>query len=137
MMSSVRVVCDTNVVVSGLLFPNSVPGRILFEETTGIVPLISDALASELARVLEREKFDPYVSLERRIALAAAWIARCEPIEVTFHLEVCRDPSDNHVLELAVAGGANVILTGDNDLLTLDPFRGIRIQVPKAFEIPA
>ena len=52
---------------------------------------------------------------------------------ITESIRVCRDPRDDQVLELAVCGRADRIITGDADLLTLDPFRGIRIVTPTDF----
>ena len=43
---------------------------------------------------------------------------------------MCRDPKDDRILELAVNGNASFLVTGDDDLLTLNPFRGIQILVP-------
>lgn len=54
-------------------------------------------------------------------------------VEPEIRLAVCRDPSDDRMLELAVAGGAAAIIAGDQDLLTLSPFRGIPILSPRAF----
>ena len=48
-------------------------------------------------------------------------------------MEVCRDPKDDQILELAVSGNADCIVTGDDDLLTLNPFRGIAIITPADF----
>jgi predicted nucleic acid-binding protein len=57
-------------------------------------------------------------------------------IEITEAIHACRDPKDNMILELAVSGQANTIVSGDNDLLTLNPFRGIPILSPTAFLEP-
>jgi putative PIN family toxin of toxin-antitoxin system len=56
-----------------------------------------------------------------------------EFIEPKIEITECRDPKDNKFLELAVAGNADCIVTGDNDLLVLNPFRNIRIITPKEF----
>ncbi len=48
-------------------------------------------------------------------------------VEINQQINECRDPKDNKYLELAVCGGANLIVTGDNDLLILNPFRRITI----------
>jgi len=58
---------------------------------------------------------------------AACWI------EVDTKISACRDPKDDQFLSLAVSGGATHIMTGDKDLLVLDPFRGIRILTPHDF----
>ena len=57
-------------------------------------------------------------------------------IEVTEAIRACRDPKDNRILELAVDGNADFIVTGDADLLVLNSFRGVRILTPATFRIP-
>ena len=52
---------------------------------------------------------------------------------ITERIVACRDPTDDKFLELAVSGNADLILSGDKDLLTLHPFRGIPIVTPAAF----
>jgi uncharacterized protein len=54
-------------------------------------------------------------------------------VEVTEVVTDCRDSKDNKFLELAVSGGAQSIISGDADLLVLDPFRGISIVTPQVF----
>jgi putative PIN family toxin of toxin-antitoxin system len=52
-------------------------------------------------------------------------------IEITENINLCRDPKDDMILELAVSGQADVIVSGDDDLLVLHPFRGISILAPE------
>ena len=66
-------------------------------------------------------------------AFLAAFLRRAELIEVEQRVEVCWDPKDGKSLSLALAGGASVIVSGDEDLLVLDPFRGARILRPQEF----
>lgn len=56
-----------------------------------------------------------------------------EMVEIDEAITICRDPKDNKLLELAVSGNANFLVTGDKDLLVLNPFRGIEIIVPRDF----
>ena len=63
----------------------------------------------------------------------AALIREAELVEVTNSITDCRDPKDNKFLELAVSDNATHIITGDSDLLTLHPFRGIVIVTPEDF----
>ena len=83
--------------------------------------------------MLSRPKFNRYLLREERTRFLQAFIQQAVLIEVTEHIEVCRDPKDNMVLELAVSGGASHIVTGDADLLGLNPFHGIAIASPDAF----
>lgn len=133
MASSLRCVFDANVIVSALLFPDSKPGRTFFPTLHNGSVLISDALMAELRSVLFRPKFDRYVSSEDRARLLDLLIDEGSLIQITASIQACRDPKDNHILELAVSGGATCIITGDADLLALDPFQGIAIRTPDAF----
>lgn len=127
-----RVVLDTNVVVSGLLFPGSEPAAALLKAQRGIV-LASEAIRLELLAVLARVRFDRYCSRSIREQLAAQFMFATVEVVVPTPLRICRDPRDDKFLEAAVHGHAQIIVTGDADLLALDPFRGIRILKPAAF----
>ena len=128
-----RVVVDTNALVSRLLLPGSVAGRAV----RGIVDearlLLSDPLLEELARVLARPKFDRYVTLEERQDFIRLLVRIAEPVPILRRVRACRDPADDLVLELAVNGHADLVVTGDADLLALDPFEGIPIIPPAAW----
>ncbi|MFM8433732.1 MAG: putative toxin-antitoxin system toxin component, PIN family [Planctomycetia bacterium] len=128
-----RVVFDTGVVVSGLLLPRSVP-RLAFQAARdqGEI-LVSIATLEELDDVLRRSKFDAYITEEQRLEFLAAYIREAEEITVSIMLKVCRDPTDDKFLELAVEGRATHIVSGDPDLLTLSPFRGVAIVNPRQF----
>ncbi|MEX0670777.1 MAG: putative toxin-antitoxin system toxin component, PIN family [Pirellulales bacterium] len=128
-----RVVVDTNVVVSGLLLPGSVSRRGFNAARTRGNVLVSIATLEELDDVLCRPKFDHYVDEEQRLDFLAAYIREAEHVAVTATVRECRDPSDDKILELAVSGIATHILSGDADLLTLSPFRGIVILTPADF----
>lgn len=83
-------------------------------------------------------KFDRYVSRARREALLERLAPSVEIFEIVQRVRACRDPKDDKFLELAVNSEASVIVTGDEDLLSLHPFRGIDILGPAAFlERPA
>ena len=128
-----RIVVDTNALISRLLLPASVPGAAVRKAVAEGQLLVSDAILVELAEVLARAKFDPYVTIEERqeFLRLLGRIAECVPI---LHvIRVCRDPKDDKYLELAVNGEARVILTGDADLLALHPFRGIDILTPARY----
>jgi putative PIN family toxin of toxin-antitoxin system len=129
MPASERVVLDTNVVVSGMLFPGGVPGRALVTAQSRLV-LASDATLLELIEVMSRGRFDRYVKADLRMQLVAAYVRACETVQIASSIRACRDPRDDKFLELAVDGNADLILTGDLDLLALHPFSGIAIVTP-------
>lgn len=128
-----RYVFDTNVLVSALLFGQGKPRKAFDEALMRGQILTSLEMLTELDSVLSRPKFDKYLLREERERFLPAFIHEAVLVEVTEHIDVCRDPKDNIVLELAVSGGASHIVTGDEDLLGLDPFRGIAISSPDQF----
>ena len=132
-MSARRIVLDTNVLLSRILWPPSMPGRAVVRAVDTGTILVSDALVAELIDVLARPKFAALVDPDDARAFAQALGGIAERVELTAHVAVCRDPQDDHVLALAVSGRADLIVTGDADLLVLDPFRGIPILTPRAF----
>lgn len=132
-MSEPHIVIDTNTFISRLLAPSSVPAqavKLAFE--IGIVITSSQTLG-ELTEVLNRGKFDRYVTKENRQLFLQKLGLITQLVEVRESIFDCRDVKDNKFLELAVSGNALVIITGDRDLLTLTPFRGIAIITPRQF----
>ena len=133
MTSSERFVLDTNVIVSAVLSPRSVP-RQAFDLAFSIgTVVVSDSILIEVDDVLRRPKFERYVSEDERLQFLAKFVGDAMIIEVTEVVTDCRDSKDNKFLELAVSGGAKCIISGDADLLVLDPFRGISIVTPQIF----
>jgi uncharacterized protein len=91
---------------------------------------MSRELAEELREVLSRNKFDRYLTRDERERLLAAVIGEAQLVHTSTAIRACRDPDDDAILELAVDGRASVVVTGDKDLLVLDPFRSVRIVTP-------
>ena len=60
-------------------------------------------------------------------------MSACEAVPILYAIRVCRDPKDDKFLEVAVHGQADAIVTGDQDLLNLNPFRGIAILTPREY----
>lgn len=116
-MKTNRIVFDTNVIVSALMFPRSVPRQAFnLAYSTGKI-LASTATTLELEEVLSRKKFEKYFSMEERIQFVARFFADAEIIEIKEKITACRDRKDDKFLELAVNGKADYIITGDQDLL--------------------
>ena len=128
-----RFVIDTNVLISALLFKNSVPFQaVKLAESQGII-LFSEATLKELRQVLNRPKFDKYLSLEDRQIFLVKFISSSELVSIKEKITACRDEKDNKFLELAVSGNAKAIVTGDLDLLVLNPFQAVEIITPDVF----
>jgi putative PIN family toxin of toxin-antitoxin system len=128
-----RVVLDTNVLISRLLAPNGVAVRAVRLATSRTIVLASSETLTELADVLDRLKFDPYASIEERRTFLRLFARIAEQVAILRPIQACRDPRDDKFLAVAVNGGADVIVTGDADLLVLDPFHAVRIMTPAAF----
>jgi putative PIN family toxin of toxin-antitoxin system len=128
-----RIVVDTNALISRLLVPESLPGRAVRRAVDSAQLLVSEATLTELADVLSRPKFDAYVSIEDRQEFFRRLSRVVEVVPITYVVRACRDPKDDKFLELAVNGNADLIITGDDDLLVLHPFRGIPIMTPASF----
>ena len=122
-----RIVVDTNLLVSRLLLPGSVPGEAVRRAESEGVVLASRETLGELADVLGRRKLDAYVGIEQRQKYMSLLQRTVDVVAVAHVVRVCRDPGDDKFLELALSGNADLILTGDRDLLALHPFRGIPI----------
>jgi putative PIN family toxin of toxin-antitoxin system len=128
-----RVVVDTNVFVSRLLRFDSVPGRAAEKSIHNAVLLVSQATMSELADVLAQEKFDRYVTIEQRLQFIRLIAQTAKFVPIINPIHECRDPKDDKFLEVALNGRADVIVTGDADLLEMNPWRGVKIMSPTEY----
>jgi putative PIN family toxin of toxin-antitoxin system len=127
-----RVVVDTNVFVSAALKDQSLPALAVHIVEERDVLLKSLATERQLFDVLARPHF-ALLSAPATHAWLRELLAAAEPVTITGGIAACRDPTDNKFLELAVNGHADLIVSGDADLLALNPFRGIPIVPPATF----
>lgn len=124
---------DANTVVSAALNPSGTPRLALAAARARGVIALSEAVYTEIAEVLARPKFATVLTDDRRretlelLAAAALWV------EPEHRVNDCRDAKDNRYLELALAARATTIVSGDDDLLVLDPWRDARIVRPARF----
>lgn len=126
-------IIDTNVLVSFLLFANSTPAKAVEEVMRHGVLLISPETYAELCEVLRRRKFDKYVSISLREELLEALFHKAICCETNSQIDICRDHKDNMFLDLAYDNGAESIITGDDDLLSIKQIKETRIITPKDF----
>ncbi len=122
-----RVVIDTNIFLSAVLNQDSYPARVVEKALLSSQILQSAETWAELEDVLNREKFDRYRSIFARRMYFEYLAEFMQHISVITRVSVCRDPKDDKLLELAIDGRADLIITGDKDLLVLNPFEGIPI----------
>jgi uncharacterized protein len=123
----IRVVLDTNIIISAALSKNSTPDKVVGHAIDNAILLISNDTFNELQEKILSNKFDKYVQLETRKTFLKTLHAIFEMITIDKRITACRDSKDNKFLELAVNGNANCIVTGDKDLLVLHPFETVEI----------
>jgi putative PIN family toxin of toxin-antitoxin system len=131
-----RAVVDTNILVRALIMPHGTVGPVLLRLRQGdYVLLYAHSLLEELVDVLNRPRIrDKYGLTEQDIETVMGLILlHGKAVVPQEHIAACRDPRDDQFLEVAVSGKADVLVTGDEDLLVLHPFAGIPILPPAAF----
>jgi len=132
----IRAVIDTSIFIRAIIKPRGTVGPILQGLRNADYQLVySDPLLAELAEVLARPRLAAKYGLttEDIATVLSLSLLRGEPVVPARRIGVCRDPNDNMVLEAAVAGQVDAIVSGDKDLLTLSPFDGIPVLSPAAF----
>ncbi len=129
-----KVVVDTNVLLSAALSPTGAPAALLSWLLVNARLVLSKDTFSELQTRIFKPKFDRYLSLETRkrilhdVSAAALWIdVPNDPVEQPY----CRDPDDDAFIHAAIAADACEIVSGDLDLLVLDPIGAVRILTPR------
>lgn len=125
-----RAVLDTNVLLSAILF-GGVPRRLLQAVIDGRLRLVTSRhLLDEFEEILEEKfGFAKAAAVETRSELEVL----AEVVEPEDVPKVCRDPDDDQVLAAAQVGAAEVIVTGDRDLLALEWYNSIEILTPAMF----
>lgn len=126
-------VIDTNILISAFILPDSVARKALNKARKEGFLIVSEESASELTEVLIRPKFDKYLPLDIRLEIIDDFLSLAYFIEPGVTITDCRDPKDNKFLELACSAKAMCIITGDQDLLILNTFRGIPIKTAAEF----
>jgi putative PIN family toxin of toxin-antitoxin system len=133
-----RVVVDTSTLVSAALRSGSVPDQALMKALRSCELCASEETLRELAVVMERRKFDRYMDRESRREFVALmrrtmrlFAVQREELEAVD--PPCRDSGDNKFLVLALACEADIVVSSDDDLLTLHPWRGVAIVSPTEF----
>jgi putative PIN family toxin of toxin-antitoxin system len=126
-------VIDTNVLISAALIKNSIPDKAFEKARSKGKVLLSSQVYVELKEVINREKFKRYLRAVDKGKFLNRVKKETVLIEVSESISICRDPKDNMILELALSGKADCIITNDDDLIVLNPFENIPIMIPKEF----
>ena len=132
-MGKVRIVVDTNIFISAFL--GSKNAKFLLKEVLNeeFELIMSDAHLEELKQVLLRPKFSNYILPSEVDELVLLLSIKTVNPAIYEKICDCRDKKDNFLLEEAVFGNAQYIITGDDDLLILNPYRWIKILNLKDF----
>ena len=123
----IRVVLDTNVLISGLLFKGKLSRIVKLWQKGKIVPIISKETFEELRTVLEYPKFS-LSHAEIKSLIEHEILPYFEVVNVSKHVKgACRDPGDDKFISCAISANADGIVTGDKDLSDLKKYRAVRI----------
>lgn len=131
--NSYCLVFDTSTLISAAILPKSIPKLALELAIDNCTLCASEETLFELKDVLNRSHLDRYEIPELRAKFFKLYSASVKVISVTENVTDCRDEKDDKFLSLALAAQAQLIISSDNDLLTLNPYRGISIIKPKDF----
>lgn len=128
-----RVVLDTNILVSFAIRPNPEFERIFDYIALHGMSLVSEETLAEVFDVLSRDKFRRYIPLDQGIEYVEWYAGISEQIAITEQVVACHDPKDDTFLSAAVGGKADCIVAGDHHLLDMMSFRGIPVYRPAEF----
>ena len=126
-----RILIDTNILISGLFFhglPNQLLKEIDFEK---FQVCINDEIFDEYRMQIDKKVLKPKYKLDRE--LRKKFFSNLHSFEIKSDLQVCRDPKDDKFLNCAIDAKAIYIVSGDNDLLTIKNFEGIEIVTAREF----
>ncbi len=127
------IVFDTSTLIGAATRRTGVPHRAFLHSLRSDRVAVSDAMLSELREVLARPRLARFLDPELRDEVLALLDVSGVLFAPSERVTDCRDAKDNKVLELALAAGAAVIVSGDADLLVLHPWRGVRILRPAKY----
>ena len=130
-----RVVFDTVVFVRSLLNPYSQAGKLVFAYADGYALVLSEPVVREILEVLQRPEISRKIRAvaEMDMGKLLDLFSQAELVEPTAIPSVCRDANDDKFLATAVAGGVDVIVSADKDMLDLEVYQGIVIVDMAAF----
>ena len=133
MSSESRLVFDTSTLVGAVLRPRSVPALALTTAWEVAELIVSADTLAELRQVLSRARLDGYREPAQRWAFLAHYEAMTRRVEDIQAVAACRDPQDDKFLALALSGGAQAIVSSDDDLLCMGVFQEVHILRPRQF----
>ncbi|NKC15733.1 MAG: putative toxin-antitoxin system toxin component, PIN family [Gammaproteobacteria bacterium] len=133
MANNKRFVFDTNVLISAALSSNTTPAKAFDHALKlGRIVLCQETFDELVSRLL-RPKFDRYITRERRMEILDDLLAFCHWVSATGSLRVCRDKDDDKFIEAAINADAGIVVSGDQDLLVIGEYQGVKIVNPREF----
>ncbi|MTV39577.1 putative toxin-antitoxin system toxin component, PIN family [Duganella radicis] len=128
-----HLVFDTNALISAAIIPDSVSRKALLQAVERYQLVHSEETWAEFAEVIARKKFDRYFPDASRIEFMLMMARSSKFLNVSITISDCADPKDNKFLELAMEAESPIIVSGDNHLLDMHPYRGISVLAPAEF----
>jgi len=132
-MEKPRVILDTNILISYALKPSAGITRAVNAAFEQGKLLVSQETFDECRSVIERFVKRGFITIQEASEFLGAIVEAAEWVKILETLQTCRDPKDDKFLELAINGQAAYLVTGDQDLLVLNPFRETKILSPRDF----
>lgn len=132
-MLNKKFVIDSNVLISAAVFSSLKPAEAIKKASYLGKIAFSEVVLREYIETLMSKKFDRFVSPEKRLIFLEKFVAVSSLIHITESIAASRDTKDDKYLELAVSDNVSCIITGDKDLLVLNPFHSIPILTPHDF----
>lgn len=128
-----KIILDTNLLISALMFANSPASQAVVNAYRYFQPIASTETWDEFEQVSAREKFAPYFSLEARLEFLATLAQSTVFFAVNTQVTDCKDPKDNQFLSLALSTDCQLIVSGDQDLVSMHPYQHVHILRPRDF----
>ncbi len=124
--NAIKIVVDTNIWISFLIGKRLASLKNLLLKGN-VKVYFSDELYQEIIRVIEYPRIKKFIPIGDFFELVNLFSGKIHFIQLDCTIKDCRDTRDNFLLELAVSANADYLVTGDTDLLALNPFRGVKI----------
>lgn len=121
------LIFDTSTVIGAILKPHSLPAEVLYHASKKYKLLASSDTLKELIEVIQRDKFDKFRGKEERTIGLSLYLNLLEIVEPTIIANDCRDEKDNKFLSLALSTNTKIIVSSDDDLLVLNPYKNTKI----------
>ncbi|MFY9259485.1 MAG: putative toxin-antitoxin system toxin component, PIN family [Gallionella sp.] len=127
MNSDKTVILDTRTLIGAILKPHTLPAEVYYHASKHHRLIASKETIQEMMEVVGRDKFDRFRDRDERIKALSFYLSLVEIGNANVVVNDCRDPKDNKFLSLAISLSADMIISSDDDLLVLHPYKQTRI----------